>query len=110
MKKKLSKEAYDKRKRTARLLHLLQRFSTRLKMDVSLADLDNMLQQINTDKEKCFLATGNVWYVGIYKVNLRGYDIIVISDHKNIFTTYGYFKGSRFDKKEEKTDAPTKEY
>lgn len=88
---------YEDRKRYNRLVHLMDKFKERLKVNLTLYDIDSILEQINKDPKGCFLLPGNKPWVGIYKVRFKDYDIIVVSDRKHIFTTYGKYKGNKIE-------------
>lgn len=113
----MKKKDYAARRQLNKYLHLLRRFSERLNMSPSVGELEDMVKQINTNWKECFLKRGKKPWVAVYKVKFRDKIIIVISDRKHIFTTYGLYEGSYYaiikeqklkelTLKEEKTDAP----
>lgn len=85
-----------------RYMHLTKRFRERLKeSEPSGTEIYDMLEQTK-DPER-FLRWTKKYNVGVYRVNFRNRDIIIISNKKSIFTTYGEYK---YATKEEHTELP----
>jgi hypothetical protein len=85
----MKKKDYTARRQLNKQLHLLQRFSERLNVSPSVYELEDMIKQIEKDPRGCFLKRGKKPWVAVYKVKFRGCDIIIVSDRKHVFTTYG---------------------
>jgi hypothetical protein len=90
MKKKIPRNGSPEVKGLLRYFHLTKRFRQRVGEEPMGAEIFDMLEQTKNNPE-CFLKWTRKYNVGMYKVNFRGRDIIIISNKKAIFTTYGVY-------------------
>ena len=90
------------KKNLSRIFHLFAKFHERIGVTPLGSEFADILEQINTPNTNNWLKPGNQHWIGIYKVNFRDRDIIVVSDKKHIFTTYGWYKGNTLERKEDR--------
>ena len=76
-----------KTKSRNRLLHLMRRFQERHGFDISAYDIENILNQIHTNKADFIERDAKAF---VYKVTCRNKDIAVVIDkaHRVLLTTY----------------------